>query len=449
MNAQLRESAAIEGLVALLRFGRRAREAGSIEEVGFVAVNETRSLVSYRQAALWLVDEAGGVAAVSGVAQLDASAPYIQWLGRLFKALGHDSTPRRLCAGELSPVLEEEWGQWLPRDAVVIPLIAQQRERSSGMLLLARQGTWQDDEIELIREVGLLLGYALFALRRREGLSARWARLLRSRKRLLRVASLLLVVLCIPVRLNVLIPAEVTPLDAFVVRAPLEGVIDRFQVRPNGIVAEGAPLFNLDTTALETRHATAREAYETAREAYRQSAQMAVMDEKAKLEVALHKGALDEKAVDLAYTRSELERVQVKAGRSGVAVFSDVHEWVGRAVSIGEKVMTLADPAKVELTARMPVGDQIAVQPGAEIVFYPKASPFSSYVATVDSVAYRAEPNEENVLAYRIRAHFAAGTDVPRLGLMGSARVYGNGRVPFIYMVFRRPLAVVRQWLGW
>lgn len=449
MNARLCESAATEGLLTLLRFGRRVREAASLEELGFIAVNETCSLVSYRQATLWLADQARGVTAVSGLAQLDSSAPYIQWLRRLFAALGDDSNPRRLCAGDLAPTLGEEWGQWLPRDAVVIPLVAQDRGRVSGMLLLARQGTWQDEEIELAREVGVLLGYALFALRPREVLSGRLARLLHSRKTLLRVGLPLFVALWIPVRLNVLIPAEVTPVDAFVVRAPLEGVIDRFQVRPNEAVAEGAPLFNLDTTALETRHATAREAYETAREAYRQSAQLAVTDDKAKLEVALHKGTLDEKAVDLAYTRSELERVQVKAGRSGVAVFSDVHEWVGRAVSIGEKVMTLADPAKVELTARMPVGDQIALQPGAHIVFYPKASPFSTYVATVDSVAYRAEPNEEDVLAYRIRAHFEAGTAMPRLGLMGSARVYSASRVPVIYMVLRRPLAVARQWLGW
>jgi multidrug resistance efflux pump len=242
--------------------------------------------------------------------------------------------------------------------------------------------------------------------------------------------------------------AEVTPLDAFVVRAPLEGVIDRFQVRPNETVVEGAPLFNLDTSALESRHATAREAYEAAREEYRQSAQLAVTDDKAKLEMALHKGVLDQKSVDLAFTASQLERVQVKAPRSGVAVFSDVHEWIGRAVSIGERVLTIADPTRVELTARMPIGDQITVEPGAEIVFYPKAAPFSSYVAVVDSVSYRAEPTEDNILAYRIRAHFQSIADLPRLGLMGNARVYAN-RVPLIYMIFRRPLAVVRQWIGW
>ena len=446
MNAQLHDSSVTQGLLALLQLCGRAREAASVEELGFIAVNETHNLLSYRQAALWLAGDVRGVLAVSGVAQLDPAAPYLQWLGRVFRTVGHDLIPRRLCAGDLAPVIAEEWGQWWPRDALVIPLVSR-NTGVGGTLLLTRDGAWQDDEIELARELGRIYGYALFALRPREALSMRLRGLLRSRKWVLRAALLIVAVLCLPVRLSVLMQAEITPLDAFVVRAPLEGVVDRFQVRPNETVAAGAPLFNLDTTALESRHATAREAYATAREEYRQSAQLAVTEDKAKMEMALHKGALDQKAVDLAYAANQLDRVQVKAARSGVAVFSDVHEWMGRAVAIGEKVMVLADPEKVELTARMPAGDQIAVQPGAAIVFYPQAAPFSSYAATIDSVAYHAEPNDENVLAYRIRAHFGPDTH-PRLGLMGSARVYA-GRVPLVYTILRRPLAVARQWFGW
>jgi hypothetical protein len=447
MNAQLNYPAATQGLLAMLQLGRRAREAANVEELRFIAVNETRNLLTYRQAALWLEGHGQEVAAVSGIAQLEPSAPYLQWLSRVFKAVGDDPHPQRLCAGGLAPAIGEEWGQWLPRDGLVIPLLGQKSCRL-GTLLLARDGAWRDDEIELASEVGRIYGHALHALRPRDAWSTQLRRLLRSRKRLLSFALLIVAISCFPVRLSVLMPAEVTPLDAFVVRAPLDGVIDRFQVRPNETVAMGTTLFNLDATALEGRHATAREAYATAVEEYRQSAQLAVTEDKSKMEVSIHKGALDQKAVDLAYTQSQLERVQVKAGRSGVAVFSSVHEWIGRAVAIGEKVMVLADPAKVELTARMPVGNQIAAEPGAEIVFYPEAAPFSSYVAVIDSVAYHAEPNEQDVLAYRIRAHFRPGTVVPRLGLMGSARVYAN-RVPFIYTILRRPLVVVRQWFGW
>ena len=446
MNALREDPAATQSLLALLQLGRRAREAANVAELYFIAVNETRELLSYRQAALWLGNAGQGVVAVSGAAQLDPSAPYLQWLTRVFKAVGRDTNAQRLDAGQLAALIAEEWGRWLPAHVLAIP-IPGDKSRRPGALLLARDAAWRDDEIELASEVGRIYGHALSALHPR----AAWPFQLRggprSRRWIAGITLLIIVVACLPVRLSVLMPAEITPLDAFVVRAPLEGVIDRFQVRPDETVAVGAPLFNLDTTALQTRHATAREAYATAQEEYRQSAQLAVTEDKPRMEMSIHKGVLDQKAVDLAYTESQLQRVQVKAARSGVAVFSDVHEWMGRAVTIGEKVMVIADAAKVELTARMPVGDQVALEPGAEILFYPKAAPFSSYVAIIDSVAYQAEPHDD-VLAYRIRAHFKPDSIVPRLGLMGSARVYAK-RVPLIYTVLRRPLTVARQWFGW
>jgi multidrug resistance efflux pump len=446
MNAQLNYPAEPRGLLALVQLGRRAREAASVAELSFIAVNETRQLLTYRQAALWRGDLRQEVLAVSGAAQLDPSAPYLQWLRRLFKAVGRDPQVQRLSAGQLPPLIGEEWSQWFPSHGLLIPLSAPKSRRPAA-LLLAREVAWRDDEIELSSEVGCIYGHALSALDPREPWSFRLQGILRSRRWLVCVALLLVAVSCIPIRLSVLMPAEITPIDAFVVRAPLEGVIDRFQIRPDETVTTGSALFNLDTTALETRHATAREAYATAREQYRQSAQLAVMEDKPKMEMSINKGLLDEKAVDLAYTESQLQRVQVKAARSGVAVFSDVHEWMGRAVAIGEKVMVIADPTKVELTARMPIGDQVAIEIGAEILFYPKAAPFSSYIAIIDSVAYQAEPHDD-VLAYRIRAHFRPGIPLPRLGLMGSARAYAK-RVPLIYAILRRPLTVARQWFGW
>ncbi len=447
MNAHLKSNENTQDLLALILLSRRVREAASLEELGFIAVNETCELLRYRQAALWLTNDLRGVVSVSGIAQPDSSGPYLQWLTRVFKTQSNLTELKQLSAHDLSPILNDEWMHWLPRHALLVPLI-NKNIGLLGVLLLARENEWQEDEMVLALEVGRIYAHALFALRPHQTLSVKLSKFVYSRKWMLRAALIIFAAMWIPVRLSTLMQAEVTPIDPFVVRAPLEGVVDRFQVRPNETVSEGAPLFNLDTTALQSRNATAREEYETASEEYRQSAQLAVTDDKAKLDMALHKGVLDQKQVDLAYTANQLERVQVKAARSGVAVFSDVHDWIGRAVTTGEKVLMLADPNKVELTARMAVGDQIIVEPGAEIIFHPQAAPFTSFAAIVDSVAYRAEPNEENVLAYRIRAHFGQVDSLPRLGLMGTARVYA-GRVPLIYLIIRRPLAVIRQWLGW
>lgn len=446
MKAQAHDSFAAAGLLALLQLGQRAREAASAAELGFVVVNETRTIFNYRQAALWL-SSSRCVAAVSGAAQPDSSAPYLQWLQRLFRERGGNlAQPQRVCAGDLSPTIAEEWGQWAPRHGLLVPLL-HSGAGEVGVVLFARDTAWRNDEVELAAEVGRIYGHAAFALEPRQSPWLRVRGSLRSRKVLWRVAALLFVASWVPVRLSTLMPAEVTPRDPYVVRAPLDGVVDRFQVKPNEQVAQDAPLFNLDPTVVASRHAAAQEVYATAQEEYRQSAQLAVMDDAAKLEMAIHRGVRDQRAVELEYSARQLERVQVKAARAGVAVFADVQDWLGRAVAVGEKVLVLADPSEVELTAHLPVGDQIPVAPGAQITFYPQAMPFTSYTATVDSVAYHAEVTDD-VLAYRIRAHFDAAQSVPRLGLMGSARVYAR-RAPLIYLVLRRPLAVARQWFSW
>ena len=51
-----------------------------------------------------------------------------------------------------------------------------------------------------------------------------------------------------------------------------------------------------------------------------------------------------------------------------------------------------------------------------------------------------------DVLAYRLKARLT-GEELPRIGLKGTARIYGEP-VPLAYAVFRRPFAALRQWAG-
>src|SRR3546814_7178694 len=141
----------------------------------------------------------------------------------------------------------------------------------------------------------------LFALRPRE----RWWRQLLTRLCTRhwwwRLGLGLLVVCVIPVRLSALAPAEVPPVDPFVVRAPLDGVIDSLKVTPHQPVQAGDLLFDLDATTFRSRYASARKSYEPAQEEYRQSAQQAVTDDKSKLQMAERLGDLRQKQVDMNY----------------------------------------------------------------------------------------------------------------------------------------------------
>lgn len=487
MNAPLRIEAS--ALALLWQLSARAREASSEETLGFVVVNETLSLVPYRQAAWWRAPAPvpGAVAAVSGLPQSDPGAPYVQWLGEVCRALErrvHSASPaastsqpdpamaaggeahvnvaadtpaqsadspppawpRVFTADSLPDALAAEWDAWWPTHALWVPLV-DRTGRSFGGVVFAREEPWTPVDEALLAELARVWSHALAAFSPRASWIQRAKLALSVGKYRRRILVALACALVVPVPLTVLAPAEVTAKDPFVVRAPLDGVIDHLFAQPNQRVAAGAPLFALDSTALASRFALANKNYATAQEEYRQTAQLAVTDDKDRLDMALRKGKLDQSAVELDYTARELARVSVNAPRAGVAVFSDPNDWNGKAVSIGEKVMLLADPAHVELTAYVPAADNVDVVPGASVTLYPKSSPLASYDARIDTVAYRAEPTPEGVVAYRLKATFT-GSVKPPLGVMGTARIHGRW-VPLAYYLLRRPLATARQWLGW
>jgi multidrug efflux pump subunit AcrA (membrane-fusion protein) len=438
---------AVQALMGLLQQAKRAREAPDLEGLGFVIVNETLNLLPYRQAALWSAAGLGSVTAVSGLPQVDPNAPYLQWLNRLCRALAAQPGITPLDAASAPADSRAEWADWLPAHALWLPLQARQ-DGLEGGLLLARDQPFSEHERALLGELGGSYGHALAAFRPREHALSRLTSLLRPGRAQRRVLLALLLLSLVPVRLSVLAPAEVSPRQPFLVRAPLDGVIGRFHVQPEQAVEAGSPLFDLDTAALQTRRAVAQRAHDTAQEEYRQSAQLAVTDDKGRLKLGLARGELDQRALELAYLSQQLERVQVKAERAGVAVFGDVNDWQGKAVTVGEKVLLLADPAQVELLARMPAAEQIQLEIGQTLTLYPDASPTDAYEARIVSISYSAEATDQGVLAYRVRAEFLPDRPLPRLGLRGTARLSGRW-VPFAYYALRRPIASLRQWVGW
>jgi hypothetical protein len=432
------------GLGILLHLTRRVRDAASAEEVGFIAVNESKQILPYRQAALWL--ERRGVFAVSGIPEPDPGAPYIQWLTSVFRELRSGSGCRAVTPDQLSPSLAGAWDDWLPAHAAVVPLTAG-NGASLGMLLFSRDEQWQEHELALATELAAIYRHGLapfFPKGVGQGigtfLAGTWGRIA--------LAGLALGALCIPVRLSVQAPAEVVPKDPFVVRSPLDGVIDRFNVRPNETVRQDQLLFEFDSTALRAKLGIASKAYEVASEEYRQSAQMALTDDKSRAEIAPKLGRMAEKGTELSYSRQLFRRLGVRAPRPGIAVFADQNDWIGKNVSIGERVLVIADPARAEMLIQLPVADAIRLDLGTPVRLYLATDPQTPLAGTLRYASYKPELNPAGFAAYRLKADFGPGVAPPRIGLTGTVRIYGE-KVSLGYLIFRRPLTVLRQRLGW
>lgn len=432
----------------LLELQRHARAAESIAALGFVAVNETKQLLDYRQAVLW-VQKGRRVAAVSGLQQPETHAPYTQWLGGMFAKLPQHASSFTLNVQQVDKRSSADWEQWLPTHALVAPLKRANGE-VLGLLLLARDAEWQDGEIALLDELANAYSHALAGLvgkpswlksAGKTSNAVRWTRNIT-------ILAAMAYGLSVPVPLTTLAPAEVVAVDPYLVRAPIEGVIDRFHVRPNQMVSAGQLLFEFDATALKSKRNLAMSTLSVAAEEYRQAAQMAVTNEKGKLDMQLNRGHMAERSAEVRYSEDMLKRVQVTSPKSGVAIFTEASDWVGHAVSLGERVIEIADPNQVELLIRLPVADAISLTTNAKVKLFLASAPQAPLNATVRYAAYRAEAMPDGTVAYRVKATFVKEQKLPRVGLTGTAKLYGE-TMPLAYYLLRRPLAVARQWLGW
>ncbi len=441
--------AALRRLSAMLQLQRRARRAASVEELAFVAVNETHALVPYRQAALFRRTTRGGrIAAVSGLAAADRDAPFVVWAEGAFGAFlaAKDAPPiRTLTAADIPEKWRDGWAGFLPAHAVLIALT--NGERRLGALLLARDEAFAAPELGTLDLLAEAYAHAWDGLARGGRLrvpreSGRWTRAL-SVAGVLAVAALGFV----PVSESVLAPAEIVAREPAIVRAALDGVIDRIPVKPNQAVAAGELLVALDDRKLQSQLDIARKTTETAEAELRQALQGAVFDARARASVPVLRGRYEQSAAELAYTQSLLERIEIRAAKPGIVVFDDANDWIGRPVAQGERIMLLADPTQTEFEIRLPVADAIDLPPGAEVRVFLNADPQRALPATLEFQAYRAQPGPDGALAYRLKARPGGDMSATRIGLKGTAKLYGKS-VPLALYVFRRPLAALRQAVG-
>jgi multidrug efflux pump subunit AcrA (membrane-fusion protein) len=275
-------------------------------------------------------------------------------------------------------------------------------------------------------------------------LSRLWGR---RRKIQLGVGMALVALMLLPVRLSALAPAEVVPFAPTIVRAPLEGIVDHFDVQPNDPVKKGQKLLALDPRAIRNKLDVAVQELAVAEAEYRQAAQQAVFDDKSRAQLAVLKGKMDQRRADSDYAKSLLDRIQITASRDGIAVFEDPNDWIGRPVAIGERLLEIADPAEAELEVWLPVADAITLKTGSEIDFFLNIAPSSPLSATVRQTSYEAVLSPAGVVGYRLKATLNDKEHGPRIGLRGTAKLYGE-RVTLFYYVMRRPLAAARQLLG-
>ena len=437
-------------LLKLIALEQQIRRCGTVDELLFAMVNQTHGLIPYYRAAAFRLNSQGrpSTAAVSGVSTLDRNTPFAQGLNELAQLLiGLHSGPElnTITPADVDPTAAERWRQWMPDQALLCPLTGRDG-KPNGLLLFCREQPFDNRELalfDILRET-YSHAWSAFLPKRRVPL------LPTGRRRRIVIGTIAAVALLLafkPVTESVLAPAEIVPMDPVVVTSPVKGMIRDIDVQPYQTVTKGQLLFHLDDTELVSQLALAEKGLQVAQADCLRAEQKAFNDPVSKADLELYRVKAEEKELVVRYTREELERQKVMALDGGMVLFSDRNSWIGRPVAAGEKVMTLADPARAEIEIRMAVDDAIALEPGARVRFFLRTDPLNPIVAELSRTSFKAEVQADRSMAFALRARFTEPGQQPRIGLQGTAKVFG-GSVPLAYYVFRKPLAVVRRTLG-
>lgn len=445
----------IRSFVSLLTLEKTARHAVDQDELQFVIANETRRIIDYDQAIFFAITATGKcrVRAVSGVSHPDTSSPFFQHLHRLIDGLLPEKEIEKIAnlkKEDISQNLLPDWNETALQNPIWCPL-SNGRGSIKGGLLLTRKAEWQQPELARLEFLIDAYSHAWISLEKK---NISWTNHLKGivnklHQKKIKVISALaaIVLLMLPVKQSVIAPAEVVPANPFIVSPPFDGIVKEFYVNPNEEVTEGQPLFSLEDRVIRNNFLVAKKALAVAGADYKRTQQKAFSDPDSKSKVPLLKAVVDEKKAVVDYTSELLKQITVRAPRDGIAIYSNPNDWLGKPVSVGEKIITLSDPSDTELLIWLPVNNAINMETGARVRAFLNIDPTSSLEATLRQSSFEAQVSPEDVLAFQLRAAFTAGTKKIHIGLKATAKLYGD-KVTLFYYIFRRPMAAVRQFVG-
>lgn len=442
-------------LAAMLGLEQQLRKAVSLAQLSFTIVNQTQSCVPYAQAVLLLGADPRSwrVYAASDIASVDHTSPYVAWVEQLVRersASGAEPGQAMLQPQDVAEGLRASWAEMAPGHLLWQPLTVEARGgETNGLLLLFRDQPWTESERSLGAHLANSMGHALFALRRIDPMR-HWRRLLQSRRATMGVLAGLFVLMVWPVRLSALAPVEVIAQDPLVISAPMDGAIREVRVVPNQPVTRGDVLAVMEDAELSSALEVARRDLYVAQAELRTSQHTGFQDPSQKADLAELEAKVRVRQAQLDYALGRFERATIRAPGNGVAVLGDPDEWKGRPVRVGERILLVARPEKVDLQVMLAVKDSIALVENADLKVFFDNDPLDARQAHLRHAAYEPQRTPEDILAYRLVA--TLGTDdgdlPPRIGMRGTARVYGE-RVTLFFYLFRRPITSLRQWLGW
>lgn len=459
MNKDVSEQ--LQGLIRLISFFKQIRHKDTLEELAFFFANDLNKIIPYTQCIIWNNRNINFLCA-SGQVDICENSALSQFLKTIIK--NHLSTHKIvLKKAEREDYikdhsyayiinLEDNDYKDLPKDDVQEYL----SPHSTHILLLNRDGiiggVWLSRDKALGEMEKAVLEDSCDALADKMFSLSKDKKLYRSKdKKRIRIKSLILIALGIfclwPVRFSVTTYTEITAQDSFVVTVPIQGLIDAVNVKPNQSVVKDETLFSMQKIRLQNEYALSKQSLNTALAQLSKTEREVFGDPKAIPRISALREDVKLKELEVYYAKDKLALSDIKAPRAGTVLFSDKNDFLGKPAQAGDAVMTIADPKNIELLVRIPTDSMIKINKDVPIKFFLNTSPLISHEAKLFNVSYQASVDPDGLMTYKARASIKNIDKIEKVGLTGTAKIYGD-RTIMIVNLLRRPLIALRNLLN-
>lgn len=441
----------------LIQFEHNLRSCDNSNELYYSIVNETRDLVDFDQAVLFTIDLSSKlkVVSVSDIVSVDSTSPFVQYMQDLGKHIlsNHSEDTLKVIdfKKDLTSELQKQLKDYSPSNIVFIPLkTIKNNVEVEYYLLLTKNQNFQKQDIELLNYVSQSIKYSLFAMNKDSFIIKLKNKKFKSKYFYLFLLALI-VIMFLPVRMSVTAPFSVQAKKPYIVTSPIEGVVKEIKISPNENVKENQLLVLLEDIDLQNDYEITKRKLNTVKAELYSAKQASFYDMDKKSQVKRLQEEVKLKEAELKYSKSLLEKTKIFSSSSGIAIINNPNEWKGKPVVTGERILSIANPQKIEAKIMLSVKDALFLKDHAEVKLFLDNRVFETWQANVIHISYTPEVTPENIVSYKIIADFDdlnQNSEFPRIGLRGTAKIYSE-KVTLFFYLFRKPITSLRQMLAW
>lgn len=442
---------AFESLVTLQKLTLEAGLSENLKQLTFRILNRSVAYCRYDRAALWdLRGKSVKLLGVSGAGEINRQSPLVCEWRNLVRAMTSRDAPA-IIEPALLPGREDTWNELTRRtrglSVIWLPIAVDGRTVAGLWLERWSGGRFTPGDLARVEALALAYGVAWRSVARKPN---PLLDKLRSRRWLTAAAAAILLVgaLCfVKLPLRIVAHCEIVPKNPVAITAPLNGVIDEIPVLPGRSVEVGDLLAVYDKRVASEEIKVAEQQVQIIESDLQRARVQAFDDLSARSEIALLENRLEQEKVRLRIARHRVDQLEVRAPVRGTLMFDDPHEWRGRPVQVGQRLMMIVDPKQTKLRIWLPEHDNIKFDHDKPLTVILDSDPRSSRSATLRFLANHSQLNSDGIPCFRAEADWIEPEPNMKMGLQGTAVLYGDP-VPLGYWLLRRPLAAVRDFSG-